>query len=85
MNNEVSDFEVLDNLARKDRITVFSRLLGGNVRKDGAELRFLVTLEAMESAIKESHYFILYAVKKEDFNFKKSELEQKKASKKSVK
>lgn len=76
---KISDFEIMDKIAGEgnaDGIAMFPDLLRGNSTKRGGEITFGVPDIALQWSIKGSHYFILYAVKKEDYNRVKNELEK---------
>jgi hypothetical protein len=75
---KVSDFEIMDKIASEgsaDGIAMFPDLLRGNLTKKGGEITFGVPADALQWTLKGSHYFILYAVKKEDYKRVKDELE----------
>lgn len=75
---KVSDFEIMDKIAEEgseDGIAMFPDLIRGNLTKKGGEITFGVPANAMQWTLKSSHYFILYAVKKEDYARVKDELE----------
>lgn len=59
----------------QDGIAMFPDLLRGNLTKKGGEITFGVPADALQWTFKGSHYFILYAVKKEDYKRVKDELE----------
>ena len=75
---KVSDFEIMDKIASEgsaDGIAMFPDLLRGNLAKKGGEITFGVPAVALQWALKNSHYFVLYAVKKEDYKRVKEKLE----------
>lgn len=75
---KVNDFEIMDKIAGEgsaDGIAMFPDLLRGNLAKKGGEITFGVPAIALQWTLKGSHYFVLYAVKKEDYKRVKEELE----------
>ena len=75
---KVSDFEIMDKIASEgsaDGIAMFPTILRGNLTKKGGEITFGIPDAAFQWSLKNSHYFILYAVKKEDYSRVKNELE----------
>jgi len=75
---KVSDFEIMDKIASEgsaDGIAMFPDLLRGNLTKKGGEITFGVPANALQWTLKGTHYFVLYAVKKEDYQRIKGELE----------
>lgn len=74
---KVSDFEIMKKIAEEnttDGIGLFPDLLRGASSPMGGELTFGVPAEAFAWSIKDSHYFVLYAVKKDDYKRVCSEL-----------
>ena len=74
----ISDFAVFDAIADEcgdDGIAMFPTLLKGNLTKKGGEITFGVPAKAMEWTLKGTHYFVLYAIKKDDYARIKSKLE----------
>ena len=77
-DKKVSDFEIMQKIASEnsnDGIAIFPDLLRGNLTKRGGEITFGVPFDAFQWTLHESHYFVLYAVKKEDYKRVKDELE----------
>ena len=75
---KVSDFKIMDKIASEgspDGIAMFPNLLRGKLAKKGGEITFGVPANALGWTLKGSHYFVLYAIKKEDYNRVLSELE----------
>ena len=78
-NKKVSDFEIMHKIAdegRADGIAMFYDLLRANLARKGGEITFGVPADALQWTILDSHYFILFAVKKEDYKRVKDELEK---------
>lgn len=59
----------------EDGIAMFPDLLRGNLKTKGGELTFGVPANALQWSLKGSHYFVVFAIKKEDYNRVKSKLE----------
>lgn len=81
MNQEPSDFEVMQKICDEntdDGILAFPVFLGGQKTKKGACIDFAAPEVALDYGISGSHFFVAYAVKKEDFNRIKAELQKNK-------
>jgi len=77
---KVSDFEVMQKIAREgseDGIACFPDIVSTQASKKGVLITIGAPIEAMQWQLNDSHFFILYAVKKEDYHRVKKELESK--------
>jgi hypothetical protein len=76
-SKKVSDFQIMDKIAGEgsaDGIAMFPNLLKGNLTEKGGTVTFGVPADAIQWTLRGSHYFVLYAIKKEDFARVESEL-----------
>jgi hypothetical protein len=76
---QVSDFQIMERIAdehTKDGIAMFPDLLKGNLTKKGGEITFGVPSDALQWTLKGTHYFMVYAIKKEDYARIRKELEK---------
>jgi hypothetical protein len=75
---EISDFIVLDKIADEcgdDGIAMFPNILKGSFTSKGGQITFGVPEKVMQWTLRGTHYFVMYAIKIEDFERIKSELE----------
>lgn len=66
-DSKVSDFEIMAKIASEgsdDGIALFPDLLSVSFAKKGCHITFGATTNAMQWMYENSHYFILYAIKK---------------------
>lgn len=79
-DKKVSDFEVMQKIAREgsaDGIAMFPDMVSYQSSKKGVLITMGAPIDAMQWILKDSHFFVLYAIKKEDYHRVKKELESK--------
>jgi len=79
-NKNVSDFEVMQKIAQEgnaDGIAMFPDIVSWNMAKKGVHITIGAPIDVQKWLLEDSHYFVLYAIKKDDFKRFQKELESK--------
>lgn len=77
---KVSDFEVMQKIAQEgnpDGIAMFPDMVSCQTSNKGVLITMGAPIDVLDWQLKESHFFVLYAIKKDDYRRVVKELESK--------